>query len=127
MTLKTTPWETTDYLKTDKARAAYLAAALEENDPAFFQKALGTVARAQGMQAIAGKSQLTRAGLYKALSEEGNPEFATVYRVLNALGYQLALVSKKKPTRASKPTAIKRAAAKVGVGKKTSTRGQPRA
>jgi probable addiction module antidote protein len=97
MTLKTTRWETTDYLKTPEARAAYLEAALQENDPAFFQHALGTVARAQGMQDIAGKSQTTRAGLYKALSSEGNPEFATVLRVVNALGYRLAIVRKKKP------------------------------
>lgn len=71
MTLKTTPRETTDYLRTDKARAAYLAAALEENVPSFFQKALGTVARAQGMQASAGKSPTTRAGLYKGQGVKG--------------------------------------------------------
>lgn len=112
MTLKTTRWDTTDYLKTPEARAAYLEAALEENDPAFFQHALGTIARAQGMQDIAGKSQTTRAGLYKALSSEGNPEFATVLRVVNALGYRLAIVQNKKRAAKSKGKAVvaKRAA-----------------
>lgn len=127
MAIRTSRFDAADYLTTEEDIEAYLEAALEENDPAFFQKALGTVARAQGMQTIAGKSQTTRAGLYKALCEEGNPEFATVYRVLNALGYQLALVSKKKSARPSKPVAMKRPATKVSSGKKTSTRAQPRA
>ncbi|MCI4568529.1 addiction module antidote protein [Lysobacter sp. CFH 32150] len=96
MAIKTSKFDAADYLTSQAAIDAYLEAALEENDPAFFQKALGTVARAQGMQDIAGKSQTTRAGLYKALSSEGNPEFATVMRVVNALGYRLAIVQKKK-------------------------------
>lgn len=114
MAIRTSKFDAADYLNSQAAIDAYLEAALEQNDPAFFQKALGTVARAQGMQDIAGKSQTTRAGLYKALSSEGNPEFATVMRVVNALGYRLALVHKKKragtttreavvPVRATKP------------------------
>lgn len=96
MALKTTRWDTTDYLKTPEERAAYLEAALEEDDPAFFQHALGIVARAQGMQDVASKADSSRAGLYKALSSTGNPGFTTVYRVIDALGYRLALVSKSK-------------------------------
>lgn len=91
MTIKTARFDAADYLDSPADLEAYLEAALEENDPAFFQKALGTVARAQGMQAVADKSKATRAGLYKALSAEGNPEFATVYRVISALGYRLTL------------------------------------
>jgi len=112
MAIKTSKFDAADYLTSQAAIDAYLEAALEENDPAFFQKALGTVARAQGMQDIAGKSQTTRAGLYKALSSEGNPEFATVMRVVNALGYRLAIVQKKKRagTTKSKMVAPKRVA-----------------
>lgn len=121
MIIKTSKFDAADYLTSQADIEAYLEAALEENDPAFFQKALGTVARAQGMQGVARKANATRAGLYKALSMEGNPEFATVYRVIDALGYRLALVSQKKATRASKPAAKKRSAPKPAV-KKTSVR-----
>lgn len=99
---KTSRFDAVDYLTTQAAIDAYLEAALEFNDPVFFQKALGTVARAQGMQNVAGKSKTTRAGLYKALSSEGNPEFATVLRVVNALGYRLAIVQNKQPPRNAK-------------------------
>ena len=64
------------------------------------------------MQGVADKAKATRAGLYKALSSEGNPEFATVYRVINALGYRLAVVSQKKATRDSKPFVPKQPPAK---------------
>ena len=87
-----TPFDAADYLNTDKHIKAYLDAVLEENDPAHFQQALGTVARARGMQAVAGEAKTTRAGLYKALSSSGNPEFATVLRVVNALGYRFNVV-----------------------------------
>lgn len=127
MTIKTSKFDAADYLTSSAEIEAYLDAALEENDPAFFQKALGTVARAQGMQTVADKSKATRAGLYKALSTEGNPEFATVYRVINALGYRLALVSQKKAARASKPVAKKRPAPKPAVVKKAAARSSQRA
>ncbi len=96
MTLKTLPFDAADYLDSDEKIEAYLEAAFEENDPAFFQKALGAVARAQGMQAVATRAKSTRAGLYKALSAGGNPEFATIHRVIKALGYRLTIVSDKK-------------------------------
>jgi probable addiction module antidote protein len=97
MAIKMAKFDAADYLETDKDIESYLEAALEENDPAFFQKALGTVARAHGMQTIATRSKATRAGLYKALSTEGNPEFATVYRVVKALGYRLAIENDRGP------------------------------
>ncbi len=50
---KTRRWDAADYLKSDKDMAAYLEAALEENDPALFTAALGDVARAKGMSEIA--------------------------------------------------------------------------
>lgn len=126
MTTKTLPFDAADYLNSPEDIDAYLEAALEENDAVFFQKALGTVARAQGMQAVAARSSTTRAGLYKALSDEGNPSFGTVLKVINALGYRMALVSQKKAKRASKRIAANRPVLKPAT-KKTSTRPRQRA
>lgn len=115
MTIKTSKFDAADYLTSQADIEAYLEAALEENDPAFFQKALGTVARAKGMQGVADKSNATRAGLYKALSIEGNPEFATVYRVVKALGYRLAVVSDRKVRKAAAKSSNAKPAAKKTV------------
>lgn len=130
MALKTTPWDSADYLKTEADRTAYLQACLEEapDDPAFIAQALGAVARSHNMSQLARDTGLTREGLYKALSDEGNPSFGTVLKVVNALGYRLALVSRKKATRAAKSAAKKRPAAKeTTVVKKPSTRAQQHA
>jgi len=69
--------------------AAYLEAALDEGDPSLIAAALGDIARAKGMTAIARDTGLGRESLYKALSTEGNPEFATVLKVVRALGLKL--------------------------------------
>ena len=74
---------------------AYLEAALEENDPGLIAAALGDIARAKGMTQIAKKTSLGRKSLYKALSVEGNPEFSTVLKVVQALGLQLHAQSGK--------------------------------
>jgi probable addiction module antidote protein len=89
MALKTTRWDSAEYLKTDEDIAAYLDAVLEEDDPALVTHALGVIARAKGMSQIARETGMGRESLYKALSPEGNPEFATVIKVLKALGLQL--------------------------------------
>jgi len=70
-----------------------LQACLEEagDDPAFIVHALGIVARAKNMSQLARDTGLTREGLYKALSAEGNPTFSTVSKVAKALGYQLTI------------------------------------
>lgn len=91
MKQKLTRFDAADFLKSEAQIREYLIAALEENDPAYFQQALGTIARARGMQSVAESAESTRAGLYKALSATGNPEFATVLRVINALGYRLTV------------------------------------
>ena len=85
----THPWDITRYLDSDEAIAAYLDAALEEDDPALLAAALGDVARARGMTQIARETGLGRESLYKALSSEGNPEFATVQKVVRSLGLKL--------------------------------------
>jgi len=86
---KTLPWDATEYLETDEDMAAYLEAALEEEDAALFAAALGDIARAKGMTEVARETGLGRESLYKALSPEGNPEFATILKVVRSLGLSL--------------------------------------
>ena len=86
-------WDAADYLKSEEDVAAYLQACIEEapDDAAFIAAALGDVARARGMVQLAKETGLTREGLYKALSKEGNPNFGTVLKVLHALGLKITL------------------------------------
>jgi probable addiction module antidote protein len=86
---KTRPYDAAEYLKTEADVATYLQAALEEGDAALVVHALGNIARARGMSQIARKTGLRRESLYKALSPHGNPEFATVLKVVRALGIEL--------------------------------------
>lgn len=91
--IKTTQWDVTKYLETEEDMVAYLEAALEDGDTALISAALGDIARAKGMTQIARKTGLGRESLYKALSPEGNPEFSTVLKVIDALGLRLRAVS----------------------------------
>jgi probable addiction module antidote protein len=86
---KTRPWDVVEHLETAEDMAAYLEAALEEGDPALVAAAMGDIARAKGITQIARETGLGRESLYKALSPEGNPEFATVLKVMRALGLKL--------------------------------------
>ncbi len=86
---KTLPWDPADYLEDASDVVAYLEAAFEDGDPQVIAGALGDVARSRGMTAVAAKSGLGRESLYKALSRDGNPGFATVLSVLTALGLRL--------------------------------------
>lgn len=81
-------WDPADYLRSEQDMAAYLQACLEEapEDPALVAAALGDIARARGMVRLAKDTGLTREGLYKALSKDGNPSLGTVLKVLKALG-----------------------------------------
>ncbi|MBI9051599.1 MAG: putative addiction module antidote protein [Anaerolineaceae bacterium] len=79
-------WDASEYLQSEEDIVVYLSAALEENDPALIAAALGDIAKAKGMTQIANQTGLGRESLYKALSSEGNPEFSTVLKVMNALG-----------------------------------------
>lgn len=85
----TSPWDPAEHLTTEADMAAYLEAALEEGDSALVAAALGDIARAKGMSHVAREAGLGRESLYKALSPGGNPEFATVLKVVAALGLQL--------------------------------------
>ena len=87
--VRTRKWDVVEHLKTDEDMAAYLEAALEEDDPALVAAALGDIARAKGMTNVARDTGLGRESLYKALSMEGNPELATILKVVKALGLRL--------------------------------------
>ena len=78
-----------EHLPDQQAIAEYLTIVLEENDPAEFAHALGTIARARGMTEIARASGLTREALYRALRSDAQPRFDTVFRVCAALGVKL--------------------------------------
>jgi probable addiction module antidote protein len=85
----TNPWDPAEHLATEADMALYLEAALEEGDPALIAAALGDIARAKGMTQLARDTGLGRESLYKALSASGNPEFATIMKVVTALGLRL--------------------------------------
>jgi probable addiction module antidote protein len=87
--LKTTPFEAADYLDSADAIAFYIEEAFATEDPAYIAHALGTISRAKGMTEVARKTGLSRESLYKALSAEGNPEFATILKVMRALDLKL--------------------------------------
>jgi probable addiction module antidote protein len=84
-------YDAADYLGSEDDIAAYLEAAAEDGDPAALVAALGAVARARNMSKLSRDAGMTREGLYKALSNTGNPSFATVARIAKALGFRLAL------------------------------------
>ena len=87
-TLKLRKWDSAEHLKSNEDMAAYLEACLQEagDDAAFIAKALGNIARAKGMTQLSKDTGLGRESLYKALSGEGNPSFATILKVTHALG-----------------------------------------
>ena len=86
---KTLKWNSVAALRSDAEVAAYIEAALEDEDTSFVAHALGVAARARGMTQVAQDAGLSRESLYKALSLEGNPSFDTIMRVLRALHLDL--------------------------------------
>ena len=92
MKTTTTLYDVAEYLRTPEDMAAYLEACIEEanGDAAFIAKALGDIARAQGMTQVARDSGLSRESLYKALSGESSPSFDTILKVVTALGLKLS-------------------------------------
>jgi probable addiction module antidote protein len=87
----TTPFRTEDHPETADDVAAYLEAVFEDGDPELITHSIGVVARSRGMTEIGQKTGLGRQSLYKALSREGHPEFATVLSVVRALGLKLTV------------------------------------
>ena len=84
-------YDSAEYLNSLEDIAYYLEAALEEagDDPAFITQSIGVIARSQNFSELARKVDMSREGLYKALSNNGNPSFATIYKVARALGLKL--------------------------------------
>jgi len=84
-------WDAVDSLDTEEDIANYLEAAMEEagDDAAYIAAVLGDIAKARGIMQLAEATGMTRAGLYRALSAEGNPSFATILKVTKALGLKL--------------------------------------
>lgn len=95
MAAKFSRWDAADYLKSDEDMALYLSACLEEDpgDGTLVRAAINDIARAKGMTQLAKDTGLTREGLYKALSASGNPEFATMLKIIKALGMALQVAA----------------------------------
>lgn len=98
-----------NYLKSEKDIAAYLGACFIEagDNPAFIAAALGDIARASGISKLAEKTGMTRPGLYKALSREGNPSFAAVLKVVRAMGLEFHIAPRRRLRRSSAVLAAK--------------------
>ena len=88
MTEKFTRWDVTEQLRTREDARLYLEACAEEDpgDGSLIRAALNDIARAGNMSRLAREVGMSREGLYKALSDGGNPTFATVMRITRALG-----------------------------------------
>ena len=85
------PYDSADYLRSEDDCVLYLQACLQEAplDATFIARAIGTVARARGMMQLSRDTGISREGLYTALGDQANPTFATVLKVLHALGLQM--------------------------------------
>jgi probable addiction module antidote protein len=105
-----TEFDASKYLKDENDYELYLAQAFEGGDPVEIQAALGDVAKARGMTALARESGIAREALYRALSNKGNAEFATIMKVIGAMGLHLTLAKSDASQRAvAKPKAAKKA------------------
>ena len=88
-----TRWDAAEHLNTKEDVRLYLEACAAEDpgDGSLIRAALNDISRAQNMSLLARDVGMSREGLYKALSENGNPSFATVMRITRALGMQLRI------------------------------------
>jgi probable addiction module antidote protein len=93
-TVKTTVWDMAEHINTKEDVIGILEAALEENDMEFLFSVIGDIARSKGMAQIAKDLNLARESLYRSFSQDGNPSFSTVAKVLDNLGFQLSIKQK---------------------------------
>jgi probable addiction module antidote protein len=107
MKVNVSRFDAAEILSTPECCAYFLTDALETKDPAQIADALGVLARAKGMREVAKKTGLSREGLYKILSDKGNPEIATILRVLQVLGVELVA----QPVKTKRKSAASRKAA----------------
>ena len=92
--METFEWDMADNINTQEEVYVYLEAALEENDTETLFDVIGAIARSKGMAKLANELGLSRESLYKSLSQDGNPSFNTVSKVLDNLGFQLSIKQK---------------------------------
>ena len=98
MKIKLIDYDGTNFLKTDKDIDEYLTLAFESEDPKLIARALGNVAKAQNVSKTARKTGLTRAGLYKSLSSDGDPRLSTLTKVMKAFGKRLTFTDEGRAT-----------------------------
>ena len=91
--LKVKPFDTSAFLDDDEVVAEYLTAALEDANPDVFLVAVGQVAKARGMSAVAETTGLGRESLYKAFTPGAKPRYDTVLKVLQGLGVKLTVTA----------------------------------
>src|SRR5690606_18724142 len=99
--IETTAFDSADYLNTAEDIAAYLDAYLEDGTPEEIRAALDTIARSHGISDLAKLTGMSRAGLYKALGEDGNPSFETMRTILRALGLRFTVEPAKRELQAA--------------------------
>ena len=109
-----TVWDVTNYLQTAEDIRVYIEVACEDDpgDGSLIRRALRDVARAQNMSALAREIGVSREGLYKTLSPNGNPSFATIMRLTRALGMQVVI--RPLPTEQSPPPRSRRCISTFG-------------
>jgi probable addiction module antidote protein len=78
-------------LRNSDEAAAYLNAALEENDQEIFLLALRDIAEARGFSQVAQDAHLNRENLYRMLSTTGNPQLSSLNALLQSMGLRLAI------------------------------------
>lgn len=114
MLLELKKWDSAEDLQTKEDMALYFEACLEEagDDVAFIAKALGNIARAHGMTQLASDTGMGRESLYKALSADGNPSFATILKVMRALGlkFQVEVATAETPAQPRPSAPVRRPA-----------------
>lgn len=89
MRIKLKEFDASAYLDNEEVIAEFLTAALEDGDPEVFLAAIGQVAKARGMSAIAEATGLERESLYKAFAPGAKPRYETVQKVLQSLGVKI--------------------------------------
>lgn len=92
MAIALNTYDVAEHLSSNEEIVLYIEAAFEDGDPDVIRNAVANVARARGMTEIASKAGITRAGLYKALGDAGNPSFSTMLAVMKAVGVKLHAV-----------------------------------
>jgi len=93
--MKTSEWDMAEFIETREDVVAHLTVAFQEKDMEFLLSVINALARSKGMSQISKELGVTREGLYKSFSKEGNPSFMTVVDVLDNLGYGINIYQKQ--------------------------------